>query len=62
MCVDEIKTLSVSEAAEKLNISRTFLYKLMNNKEVPFRQLGTRKFFMPEDIESIIVKSLHPAS
>lgn len=49
--VDEPKTYSPAEAASKIGMSRTHLYKLLDRGELPFHRLGTHRKINARDLE-----------
>ena len=46
------KYLNAGNIARYLGISRTSIYRLAANNEIPFHQIGNRKLFNPEDIDT----------
>ncbi len=48
------KLLSVSDAAQRLGISRHTLNGWVSKRKVPFVKLGRRTLFNPTDLERII--------
>jgi excisionase family DNA binding protein len=54
---DDIRPLGVREAAEFLGFSKTYLYKLIFLKKIPFyKPTGGRVFFKRGDLEKFIFR------
>lgn len=48
------KLLRVAEAAEALGVSRSEIYKLVNNRQLSHLRVGSRVLFTPEHLEQFI--------
>ena len=48
--------MTVPQAAEKMNIAESFLYKLIQEKEIPFFRIGRKYILRREDIDLFLVK------
>ena len=46
--------LSINEAAKKIRLSVCTVRRLTKRREIPFRKIGKRYFFTPQDIETFI--------
>jgi excisionase family DNA binding protein len=44
--------LSLREAAEYVNLSKSFLYRRTMNKEIPFRKVGKKILFEPVELKA----------
>ena len=55
---------TVKEAATKLRVSPRTVYRLIEERKIPFRQIGARVMLLEEDLESFIreaqVKPINP--
>ena len=51
--------LKATEMAERLNISKAFAYKLINQGALPSVQIGSAKRVRPEDLERYIQENLN---
>lgn len=48
------KFLTVTEAAEFLNLSVGTIYNLVSNKKIPFRKMRKRLYFIPLELYNLI--------
>lgn len=53
--------ISVNEAAQMLNLSKSYLYRETHNRTIPHVRIGSRILFRIEDLNSWIEKQNHPA-
>jgi excisionase family DNA binding protein len=53
--MDEKKFLDMDELAEYIHLSKSFLYKRVCNKTIPFVKLGTRTVFVREQIDQWVI-------
>ena len=44
--------LTLPEAADTLRISKSYLYKLVEAREIPFFKIGRRIIFKPDDLNA----------
>ena len=51
-----IRLLTVSEVAEYLSVSRSFVYKLINHEYLPAVQIGSAIRVVPEDLHAFIAE------
>jgi excisionase family DNA binding protein len=57
------KALTVEETAAFTKLSKSYLYKLVQQKKIPhYKPLGKRIFFKQEEIEDFIFRNRQPAS
>jgi len=55
----ECELLNVQEAAQHLQLSRSYLYKLMSRHEIPYRKPGGKKaFFDRRDLDAYRQRNL----
>lgn len=45
------RILTFQQTMEFLGFSRAYLYRLIRKGEIPFKQRGSKKFFLREDLE-----------
>ena len=51
------KFLSMNELAEYIGMSKSFIYKRVSNKTIPFRKLGDRRtVFVTEEIDKWVLR------
>jgi excisionase family DNA binding protein len=48
---NEKKFLNMDELAQRTGMSKSFLYKRVSNKTIPFVKMGTRNRFVTEEID-----------
>jgi excisionase family DNA binding protein len=48
--------LNMNELAEHIGMSKSFLYKRVCNKTIPFIKLGTRTVFVTEEIDKWVLR------
>ena len=51
----EKKFLNMDELSEHVGMSKSFLYKRVCNKTIPFIKLGTRTVFVKEEIDKWVI-------
>ena len=51
----EKKFLNMDELSEHVGMSKSFLYKRVCNKTIPFIKLGTRTVFVTEEIDKWVI-------
>ena len=54
--VPDNKYMTTQEAADLLNVSRPYLVKLLDQKEIPYIQVGNRRKILAEDIFAYLQK------
>jgi len=52
---NEKKFLNICELSEHIGMSKSFLYKRVCNKTIPFIKLGTRTVFVREEIDTWVI-------
>ena len=52
----EKKFLNMEELAEHVGMSKSFLYKRVCNKTIPFIKLGTRTVFVRDEIDKWVLR------
>jgi excisionase family DNA binding protein len=54
---DRDRPLSFTEAAQYLNSSKSYLYKLTHRRQIPyFKPLGKKLFFKRQDLEAFLLQ------
>ncbi len=48
--------LTVPQAAEKMNIAESYVYKLIHEKEIPFFRIGRKYILRREDVNLFLAK------
>jgi excisionase family DNA binding protein len=54
--------LSVDQAAERLNVSRPFMYKLFKTGQLRFFKIGRRTLISAADLENFIKEKIEAAN
>jgi excisionase family DNA binding protein len=52
-----MKGFTISELAEALNISKSFLYKMVERRAIPFHKFGNAIRFTEDDVNAFIKQS-----
>jgi excisionase family DNA binding protein len=53
--MNEKKFLNMDELAEHIGMSKSFLYKRVCNKTIPFVKIGSRTVFVREQIDQWVI-------
>ncbi|MCL2008556.1 MAG: helix-turn-helix domain-containing protein [Treponema sp.] len=54
--------LTVDEAAQFLKLKKSYIYKLIGNKKIPFYRPGGRRiYFKPSDLEAYVFRNRQAA-
>ena len=53
---------TLPEAADTLRISKSYLYKLVERREIPFFKIGRRIIFKPDDLNAWLEHRYQPAA
>jgi excisionase family DNA binding protein len=48
--------IDISQAAEVLKLKRSYIYKLVNNKEIPFHKSGRKLLFKRSELLERVIK------
>jgi excisionase family DNA binding protein len=51
-----LELMTVPQAAEKMKIAESFLYKLIQEKEIPYFRIGRKYILRREDIDLFLAK------